>query len=121
MFHSKAGKNYFNILPYQKRHRSAYASLRKAQVGLSGANPRRLYDLWQRAADLCQIHRQPPIVACDQQSPAAERPVPLTAGAARRERAVAPKYHQPVFVAHAVVLEPPSVHRRDRYTVCVRG
>jgi hypothetical protein len=26
-----------------------------------------------------------------------------------------------VFVAHAVVLEPPSVHRRDRYTVCVRG
>jgi hypothetical protein len=48
------------------------------------------------------------IVACDQQPPLLEHPVPLTAGATCCKRAVAPKYHRPGIAAHAVVLEPRS-------------
>lgn len=67
-----------------------------------------------------QVHRQPPIVPRDQQPPVANRPVPLAAGAARGERPVAPKHHRPVLVADSMVLEPPTVDRRNRDATGVR-
>ncbi len=67
-----------------------------------------------------QIHRQTSIVPTNHQPLVSNRPVPLTAGAARGKRPVAPKDHRPVVVAHAVILEPPTIHRRDRRTIRVR-